>query len=63
MTKIPNPINQGTSPPRQDFDRQISGLLRSMYGAVENEGIPERLLDLLEKLDQAERMQIDAKDR
>lgn len=32
----------------------IGAKLRALYGAVQDEGIPERLLDLLEKLDQAE---------
>lgn len=32
----------------------IGARLRALYGAVQDEGIPERLLDLLEKLDQAE---------
>ena len=41
----------------QDMDRQINGLLQAMYGSIESEPIPERFLDLLEKLDQAERSQ------
>lgn len=32
----------------------IGAKLRALYGAVQDEGIPEKLLDLLEKLDQAE---------
>lgn len=32
----------------------IGTRLRALYGAVEDEPIPEKLLDLLEKLDQAE---------
>jgi hypothetical protein len=32
----------------------IGAKLRALYGAVQDEGIPERLLDLLERLDQAE---------
>jgi len=32
----------------------IGARLRALYGAVQDEGIPERLLDLLEKLDRAE---------
>ena len=28
--------------------------LRAFYGSVQDEGIPDRLLDLLEKLDQVE---------
>lgn len=34
---------------------QVNNLLKAMYGSVENQGIPERFLDLLEKLDEAER--------
>jgi hypothetical protein len=29
--------------------------LRALYGAVQNESIPEKLLDLLDKLDEVER--------
>jgi hypothetical protein len=57
MNKTPTPANQAASMPGQDFDRQVSGLLQSMYGAVESEGIPEKFLDLLEKLDRAEQAQ------
>lgn len=32
----------------------IGAKLRALYGAVQEEAIPEHLLDLLEKLDQAE---------
>jgi hypothetical protein len=32
----------------------IGAKLRALYGAVQEEPIPERILDLLEKLDQAE---------
>jgi hypothetical protein len=31
--------------------------LRALYGAVQDEGVPDQLLDLLEKLDDAERAQ------
>jgi len=41
----------------RELERQISGLLQSMYGAVEREPVPERFLELLEKLDAAERAQ------
>lgn len=34
---------------------QVNNLLKAMYGTVESEGIPERFLELLEKLDEAER--------
>ena len=33
---------------------QIGVKLRSLYAAVQEEAIPDRFLDLLEKLDQAE---------
>lgn len=33
----------------------IGNKLRALYGAVKDEGIPPNLLDLLEKLDQAEK--------
>jgi Anti-sigma factor NepR len=36
----------------------ISRMLRSMYGTIESEGIPDRFLDLLEKLDAAEKAQV-----
>lgn len=32
----------------------IGARLRALYGAVQDEGVPEHLLDLLEKLDTAE---------
>ncbi|WP_417308265.1 NepR family anti-sigma factor [Devosia sp.] len=32
----------------------IGNKLRALYGAVQDEGIPSNLLDLLDKLDQAE---------
>lgn len=32
----------------------IGAKLRALFGAVQDEPIPDRLLDLLEKLDQAE---------
>ena len=40
----------------------ISRMLRSMYGAIESEGIPDRFLDLLEKLDAAEKAQTSSKE-
>lgn len=33
----------------------IGNRLRALYGAVQDEGIPSHLLDLLEKLDEAEK--------
>lgn len=35
----------------------IGSRLRALYGAVQDEGVPDQLLDLLEKLDSAERAQ------
>ncbi|MGI0524857.1 hypothetical protein ABY43_11700 [Rhizobium giardinii] len=39
-----------------DPNNQIASKLRALYSAVEQEPIPDMFLDLLEKLDQAERM-------
>ncbi|MGV1789501.1 hypothetical protein GR212_10375 [Rhizobium lusitanum] len=38
-----------------DPNNQIGNRLRSFYAAMQDEVIPDRFLDLLEKLDQAER--------
>jgi hypothetical protein len=35
----------------------IGARLRALYGAVQEEGIPDRFLDLLEQLDRAEQAQ------
>lgn len=35
----------------------IGARLRALYGAVQDEGVPGQLLDLLEKLDNAEQTQ------
>jgi hypothetical protein len=35
----------------------IGNRLRALYGAVQDEGVPDQLLDLLEKLDSAEMAQ------
>ena len=35
----------------------IGAKLRALYGSVQDEGIPSKLLDLLEKLDQVELQQ------
>lgn len=35
----------------------IGSRLRALYGAVQDEGVPGQLLDLLEKLDNAEQAQ------
>lgn len=34
----------------------IGARLRALYGAVQDEGVPDQLLDLLEKLDSAEQV-------
>lgn len=38
-----------------DPDQMINQKLMTLYSAIENEEIPPRFLDLLEKLDEAER--------
>ncbi len=59
-------MNDMTNPrPRRMDDglgptSDIGAKLRALYGAVQDEGIPERLLDLLEKLDQAEQQAVAA---
>lgn len=35
----------------------IGSKLRALYGAIQDEGVPDQLLDLLEKLDNAEQAQ------
>jgi hypothetical protein len=53
-------MNDMSSPrPRRHDDglgptSDIGARLRALYGAVQEEAIPDRLLDLLEQLDQAE---------
>ena len=37
----------------------IGARLRALYGSVQDEGVPDQLLDLLEKLDNAEQQQSD----
>lgn len=46
-----------TKPADPQPSDHISRMLRSMYGSIESEGIPDRFLDLLEKLDAAEKAQ------
>ncbi|MEZ5840771.1 MAG: NepR family anti-sigma factor [Hyphomicrobiales bacterium] len=43
-----------------DPNGQISRKLREFYLSVQEEAIPDRFLDLLERLDEAERAQADA---
>lgn len=40
----------------KDPNAQIAAKLKALYTAVEEEPIPDMFLDLLEKLDQAERV-------
>ena len=47
----------GGLPGREDPNQIISQKLRALYDSVEQEGIPDRFLDLLEQLDEAEAKQ------
>lgn len=40
---------------KDDPNNQIGIKLKSLYDAIQQEAIPDRFLELLEKLDQAER--------
>lgn len=42
-----------------DPNNQIGSKLRSLYAAAQDEAIPDRFLDLLEKLDHAEKLASD----
>lgn len=44
-----------TSPNASDPNSQISRRLREFYDSVQEQEIPDRFLDLLEKLDQVEK--------
>jgi hypothetical protein len=44
-----------------DPNNQIGVKLRSLYAAAQDEAIPDRFLDLLEKLDQVEQRMASAK--
>jgi hypothetical protein len=44
----------GTTSDILDPNSQIGSRLRSLYAAAQDEAIPDRFLDLLEKLDQVE---------
>ena len=48
-TPRPRRTDDGLGP-----NSDIGAKLRALYGAVQEENIPDTLLDLLEKLDQAE---------
>ncbi len=45
-----------------EHNSEISRKLRSLYEAVQEEAIPDKFLDLLEKLDQAEQTSRGASD-
>lgn len=47
--------NHRTSPNANDPNSQISRRLREFYDSVQEQEIPDRFLDLLEKLDQVEK--------
>ncbi|WP_164901767.1 NepR family anti-sigma factor [Neorhizobium lilium] len=47
----PQEVRPGTASPNASISRK----LREFYDAVQEEGIPDRFLDLLERLDQAEK--------
>ncbi len=47
-------IRQGRREDGLGPNSDIGNKLRALYGAVQEEGIPSKLLDLLEKLDQVE---------
>jgi hypothetical protein len=51
MTISHDEIRPGSVPPNASISRK----LRDFYDAVQEEGIPDRFLDLLEKLEEAER--------
>ena len=52
--------HSGEAPSRPDPNRIISQKLRALYSSVEQEGIPDRFVSLLEQLDEAERRQKNA---
>ncbi len=57
MTGIRRRRDDGLGP-----NSEIGNKLRALYGAVQDEGIPPPLLDLLDRLDAAEQAQRDAID-
>jgi hypothetical protein len=65
MMNKPNAENakrrqNGGLPPADVVQDGIALRLRELYSNIENEGIPDNLLHLLEKLDEAERAQMGA---
>jgi hypothetical protein len=57
VTRRPN----GRAADILDPNNQIGVKLRSLYAAAQDEAIPDRFLDLLEKLDQVEQRMASAK--
>jgi hypothetical protein len=62
------PMNDLSSIRRRQEDglgpnSDIGNKLRALYGAVQEEGIPDKLLDLLDRLDEVERQAKPAKDQ
>jgi hypothetical protein len=62
------PMNDLSSIRRRQEDglgpnSDIGNKLRALYGAVQEEGIPNKLLDLLDRLDEVERQAKPAKDQ
>ncbi|MDE1996077.1 MAG: hypothetical protein KGI75_26500 [Rhizobiaceae bacterium] len=59
-TRNPEDADRKRTAPRAidilDPNNQIGVRLRSFYAACQDEAIPDRFLDLLEKLDQAEHL-------
>ncbi len=54
-------MNHASSTSQADLDdpnHAISKKLQALYSSVQDEGIPDRFLDLLEKLDAAEAEQV-----
>ncbi len=52
-----NGANDAVASAEDATQAQISRELRQIYEAVQGEGIPDRFLDLLHKLDEAEKAQ------
>ncbi|WDR07542.1 NepR family anti-sigma factor [Devosia rhodophyticola] len=50
-------IGEGQTDDGLGPNSDIGARLRALYGAVQDEGVPDQLLDLLEKLDSAEKTQ------
>lgn len=52
MTKHPTPTRQS---PSHEAHARISQKLKALYNSVQDEAIPDRFLDLLERLDAADK--------